>query len=164
MAVINTLDLNRIIPSDVFGWEVNTDVGYGREGSNLTLATGKVARVGTVAVLDYVAKTSRLATVADFADLATAEALEFGVFVGKDLPTDGTNFNTLEATADEQDGAPFVTFITRGDGRGVLRKGYLDFDGTAYYDLPEANQKVAEAVFTTKNRFKVLEQQKPVLA
>lgn len=163
MAVITNLDLNQIVPSDVFGWEVNTDVGYGRENVNLTLASGKVARVGTVVVVDYVAKTARLATATDVVDLATAEALDLAVFVGKDLPTNGTNFDRLSATAAEQEGTPFVTVITRGDGRGVLRKGYLDFDGTAYYDLGAAAQKAVEAVFTTKNRFKVLEQQKPDL-
>ena len=49
--------------------------------------------------------------------------------------------------------------ITRGDGRGVLKKGYLDFAGTAFYDLDASAQTALFAKFTTENRFKVLDQQ-----
>ena len=49
--------------------------------------------------------------------------------------------------------------ITRGDGRGVLKKGYLDLAGTQFYALPDDVQAALVAKFTTENRFKVLDQQ-----
>ena len=56
MAVINGVLNNQIVPSDVFGYEVNTDVGYGREVFTITVAPADVVRVGTVLEVDYVAK------------------------------------------------------------------------------------------------------------
>ena len=156
MAVITNLFNDTVKPSDVFGYEVNTDVGYGRETFKITV-TDKV-RVGTVLELDYAAKT---ATVVDGSALAGAtevEALgELGVFVGRDLPTNPTtaqDFNNLTMTATGNGVA-----IVKGDGRGVLKKGYLDLGGTAFYKLSEEAQKALAAKFTTENRFKVIDQQ-----
>ena len=156
MAVITNLFNDTVKPSDVFGYEVNTDVGYGRETFKITV-TDKV-RVGTVLELDYVAKT---ATVVDGSALAGAtevEALgELGVFVGRDLPTNPTSaqdFDNLTMTATGKGVA-----IVKGDGRGVLKKGYLDLGGTAFYKLSEEAQKALSAKFTTENRFKVIDQQ-----
>ena len=60
---------------------VNTDEGYGRESFQITLTAGQTVRVGTVLVLDYLAKTATLATAP--ADALAVTALgELGVFVG----------------------------------------------------------------------------------
>ena len=55
MAVLN-LNVDPIVPSDVFGWEVNTDVGYGRE--TFTITTAAKIEVGQVLVANYAAKTA----------------------------------------------------------------------------------------------------------
>ena len=148
MAVITNLFNDTVKPSDVFGYEVNTDVGYGRETFEITV-TDKV-RVGTVLELDYVAKTATGTT--------EVKALgELGVFVGRDLPTNPTtaqDFDNLTMTATGNGVA-----IVKGDGRGVLKKGYLDLGGTAFYKLSEEAQKALSAKFTTENRFKVIDQQ-----
>lgn len=156
MAVITNLFNDTVKPSDVFGYEVNTDVGYGRETFEITV-TDKV-RVGTVLELDYATNT---ATVVDGSALTGAtevEALgELGVFVGRDLPTNpatAQDFDNLTMTATGNGVA-----IVKGDGRGVLKKGYLDLGGTAFYKLSEEAQKALSAKFTTENRFKVIDQQ-----
>ena len=156
MAVINGVLNTQIVPSDVFGYEVNTDVGYGREVFTITVSPATVVRVGTVLEVDYVAKTAT--PVEAPADAAGVDALgDLAVFVGRDTPTNPAtkqDFDSLSMTADGEGVA-----ITRGDGRGVLKKGYLDFAGTAFYDLAEAAQTALFAKFTTENRFKVLDQQ-----
>ena len=156
MAVITTFNNTQVVPSDVFGWEVNTDVGYGRESFDITISPATVVRVGTILEVDYAAKTAK--AIAAPADAAAVEALgELAVFVGRDLPTNPStaqDFDSLSMTADGVGVA-----ITRGDGRGVLKKGYLDFSGTAFYDLSASAQTALFAKFTTENRFKVLDQQ-----
>lgn len=160
MAVITTFNNTEVVPSDVFGWEVNTDVGYGRESFDITIpksATPDYAiRVGTILEVDYAAKTATPLTVP--ADAAAVEALgELAVFVGRDLPTNpatSQDFDSLSMTADG-----VGVCITRGDGRGVLKKGYLDVSDTQFYKLPADVQQALQAKFTTENRFKVLDQQ-----
>lgn len=156
MAVINGVLNTQIVPSDVFGYEVNTDVGYGREVFTITVAPADVVRVGTVLEVDYVAKTAK--AVKAPTSKAEVDALgELAVFVGRDTPTNPAtlqDFDRLSMTANGEGVA-----IVRGDGRGVLKKGYLDFAGTAFYDLAEAAQTALFAKFTTENRFKVLDQQ-----
>lgn len=161
MGILN-LDIDRVKPSDVFGYEVNTDEGYGRDSYALTLATGKQARVGTILVVDQEEKTATL--LAAPADAAAVEALgDLVVFVGKDLPPNGSNFDRLLASQ-AGDGSPVkVTAIIRGDGRGTLKKGYLDLDGTPFYSLPADVQKALSAKLTKENRFKMVEQQVPEL-
>ena len=153
MAEITNLTPTIIKPSDVFGYEVNTDVGYGRETFNITGATtAKPVRVGTVFVVDYATMT---ATPADGATVTTTSQL--GVFVGRDLPTNPTtsqDFARLTQTADGKG-----VLIVKGDGRGILKRGYLDFAGTQYYALTETQRKTIDTAFTTLNRFKMVDQQ-----
>lgn len=155
MAVINNLNVSPVVPSDVFGWEVNTDVGYGRETFALTIGSVPLVRVGTVLQVNYATKTAT--PVAAPADAAAVDALtDLVVFVGRDTPVNpatAQDFDRLTATANGN-----VVGIIRGDGRGTLYKKYLDFSGTAFYSLPAAVQAALVAKFTTENRFKVLDQ------
>ena len=152
MAVLN-LNLDSVVPSDVFGWEVNTDVGYGRE--SFTITTTEKIGVGEVLVADYAAKTA--VRVGALADAAAVAALgDLVIFVGCDLPNNpatAQDFDRLTMTA-----TGVGTAITRGDGRGTLYKKYLKFGDVAFYDLPADVQAALVAKFTTENRFKVLDQ------
>ena len=155
MAVITgLLNTEQVVPSDVFGWEVNTDVGYGRETFAITVGDG--VRVGTILEVDYAAKTAT--PLAAPADAAAVDALgELAVFVGRDLPVNPSTLQDFERLSMTEDGDGVA--ITRGDGRGVLKKGYLDLAGTQFYALPDDVQAALVAKFTTENRFKVLDQQ-----
>ena len=152
MADLN-LNLEAVVPSDVFGWEVNTDVGYGRE--TFTITTTKKIGVGEVLEVNYAAKTAT--RVGALADAAAVAALgDLAVFVGRDLPNN-------PATAQDFDRLTMATTgegvaITRGDGRSTLYKKYLKLGDVAFYDLPAAVQAALVAKFTTENRFKVLDQ------
>ena len=151
MAVLN-LNLEAVVPSDVFGWEVNTDVGYGRE--SFTIITAVKIGVGEVLEVDYAAKTA--IRVGALADAAAVTALgDLAVFVGRDLPNNPAtqDFDRLTLT-DTGEGVA----ITRGDGRGTLYKKYLKLGDVAFYDLPADVQAALVAKFTTENRFKVLDQ------
>ena len=154
MAVINGVLNTAIKPSDVFGYEVNTDVGYGRETFQITVSAP--IRVGTILEVDYAEKTAT--PIVAPADASEVDALgDLAVFVGKDVPTNpatAEDFDNLSLSATGKGVA-----IVKGDGRGVLKKGYLDAGGTAFYKLAEDAQKALEAKFTTENRFKVLDQQ-----
>lgn len=155
MAVITNLFTSPVVPSDVFGYEVNTDVGYGRETFNITIASGTV-RVGTILVVDYAAGTAT--PLAAPADAAAVEALgDLAVWVGRDLPTNpatAQDFDRLTQTATGKGVA-----IVKGDGRGILKKGYLDVAGTQYYALPADVQAALDEKLTKENRFKMVEQQ-----
>lgn len=155
MAVITgLLNTEQVVPSDVFGWEVNTDVGYGRESFTITVGDG--VRVGTILEVDYAAKTAT--PLAAPADVLTVDGLgELAVFVGRDLPVNPSTLQDFERLTMTTDGEGVA--ITRGDGRGVLKKGYLDLAGTQFYALPADVQAALVAKFTTENRFKVLDQQ-----
>ena len=156
MAVINGVLNTQIVPSDVFGYEVNTDVGYGREVFTITVSPATVVRVGTVLEVDYVAKTAK--AVKAPTTKAEVDALKnLAVFVGRDTPTNPATLQDFDRLSMTANGVGVA--ITRGDGRGVLKKGYLDFAGTAFYDLAEVAQTALFAKFTTENRFKVLDQQ-----
>ena len=152
MAVLN-LNLEAVVPSDVFGWEVNTDVGYGRE--SFTITTTKKIGVGEVLVVNYAAKTAT--RVGALADAAAVAALgDLAVFVGRDLPNNpatAQDFDRLTLAATGEGVA-----ITRGDGRGTLYKKYLKLGDVAFYDLPADVQAALVAKFTKENRFKVLDQ------
>ena len=152
MAVHN-LNKTPVVPSDVFGWEVNTDVGYGRE--TFTITTARAIAVGEVLVADHAAKTA--VRVGALADAAAVAALgDLVIFVGRDLtnnPATAQDFDRLTMTTT---GAGVA--ITRGDGRGTLYKKHLMFGGEAFYDLPADVQAALVAKFTTENRFKVLDQ------
>lgn len=152
MAVFN-LNKSPVVPSDVFGWEVNTDVGYGRE--TFTITTAAPIAVGEVLVANYAAKTA--VRVGALADASAVDALgDLVIFVGRDLPNNpatAQDFDRLTMTATGEGVA-----ITRGDGRGTLYKKHLMFGGVAFYDLPAVVQAALVAKFTTENRFKVLDQ------
>ena len=152
MAVLN-LNLEAVVPSDVFGWEVNTDVGYGRE--SFTITTAVKIGVGEVLVVDYAAKTAT--RVGALADAAAVAALgDLAVFVGRDIPNNpvtAQDFDRLTLAATGEGVA-----ITRGDGRGTLYKKHLKLGDVAFYDLPADVQAALVAKFTTENRFKVLDQ------
>lgn len=156
MAVINGVLNTQIVPSDVFGYEVNTDVGYGREVFTITVSPATVVRVGTVLEVDYVAKTAK-AVKAPTTKVEVDALKNLAVFVGRDTPTNPATLQDFDRLSMTANGVGVA--ITRGDGRGVLKKGYLDFAGTAFYDLAEAAQTALFAKFTTENRFKVLDQQ-----
>ena len=153
MAVLN-LNNYSVVPSDVFGWEVNTDVGYGRE--TFTITTTKKIGVGEVLVVNYADKTAT--RVGALADAAAVVALgDLAVFVGRDLPNNpatAQDFDRLTQTADGKG-----VLIVKGDGRGILKRGYLDFNGKQYYSLTEQQRKTIDTAFTTLNRFKMVDQQ-----
>ena len=132
MAVLN-LNNYSVVPSDVFGWEVNTDVGYGRETFTITVPSSKVVRVGTVLEVDYAAMT---ATVVDApaAALNVESLKDLAVFVGRDLPTNPATAQDFDRLTMNKTGKGVA--IVKGDGRGILKKGYLDFNGTQFYKLP----------------------------
>ena len=163
MAVLN-LNLEAVVPSDVFGWEVNTDVGYGRE--SFTITTTKKIGVGEVLVVNYAAKTAT--RVGALANAAAVAALgDLAVFVGRDLPNIpafvGRDLPNIPATAQDFDRLTLAATgkgvaITRGDGRGTLYKKYLKLGDVAFYNLPADVQAALVAKFTTENRFKVLDQ------
>ena len=152
MAVLN-LNLDSVVPSDVFGWEVNTDVGYGRE--SFTITTAEKIGVGEVLVANYAAKTAT--RVGALADAAAVTALgDLVIFVGRDLPNNpatAQDFDRLTMTA-----TGVGVAITRGDGRGTLYKKHLKFGDKFFYELPADVQAALVAKFTTENRFKVLDQ------
>ena len=56
MAIFN-MTTPQVVPSDVFGYEVNTDVGYGRETFTIDVGATPV-RVGSVFVVDYATMTA----------------------------------------------------------------------------------------------------------
>ena len=153
MAEITNLNPTIIKPSDVFGHELNTDVGYARETFNITGATvAKPVRVGTVLVVDYATMT---ATPADGATVTATS--ELGVFVGHDLPTNPATYYDFANLVMVADGDGVL--IVKGDGRGILKRGYLDFAGKQYYSLTEQQRKTIDTAFTTLNRFKMVDQQ-----
>ena len=156
MAVINGVLNTQIVPSDVFGYEVNTDVGYGREVFTITVSPATVVRVGTVLEVDYVAKTAK-AVKAPTTKVEVDALKNLAVFVGRDTPTNPATLQDFDRLSMTANGVGVA--ITRGDGRGVLKKGYLDFAGTAFYKLGAEAQTALFAKFTTENRFKVLDQQ-----
>lgn len=152
MAVLN-LNQYPIVPSDVFGWEVNTDVGYGRE--SFTITTAAKITVGEVLVANYAAKTA--VRVGALADAAAVTALgDLVIFVGRDLTNNPATYQDFDRLTMDVTGVGVG--ITRGDGRGTLYKKHLMFGGVAFYDLAADVQAALVAKFTTENRFKVLDQ------
>ena len=151
MAVLN-LNLEAVVPSDVFGWEVNTDVGYGRETFTITTAA---IEVGQVLVANYAAKTA--VRVGALANAAAVAALgDLVIFVGRDLPNNPAEYQDFDRLTMTTTGEGVA--ITRGDGRGTLYKKHLKFGDVAFYDLPTDVKAALVAKFTKENRFKVLDQ------
>lgn len=155
MAVITNLFNTPVIPSDVFGYEVNTDVGYGRETFTITVASG-VVRVGTILEVDYAAGTAT--PIAAPANAAAVTALgDLAVFVGRDLPTNPATAQDFDRLTQTVTGKGVA--IVKGDGRGILKKGNLVAGTTQYYQLPADVIAALDAKFTKENRFKMVEQQ-----
>ena len=153
MAVFNLNLDSVVVPSDVFGWEVNTDVGYGRE--SFTITTAEKIGVGEVLVADYADKTAT--RVGALVDASAVDALgDLVIFVGRDLPNNPSTAQDFDRLTMDEDGVGVA--ITRGDGRGTLYKKYLKFGDEFFYDLPADVQSALVAKFTTENRFKVLDQ------
>lgn len=153
MAVLNLNLDSVVVPSDVFGWEVNTDVGYGRE--SFTITTAEKIGVGEVLVADYADKTA--VRVGALADATAVDALgDLVIFVGRDLTNNPSTAQDFDRLTMDEDGVGVA--ITRGDGRGTLYKKYLKFGDEFFYDLPADVQSALVAKFTTENRFKVLDQ------
>ena len=156
MAEITNLTPTIIKPSDVLAYEVNTDIGYGRETFNITGATtAKPVRVGTILVVDYLANTATPLKQTDIATLADTATL--GVFLGRDLPTNPSTYHDYDRFTQVANGDGVA--IVKGDGRSGLKKGYLDINGVQYYKLTATEQAKLAKVFTTVNRFKMVEQQ-----
>jgi hypothetical protein len=156
MAVITNLTEIRIFPSDVYGYEANTDLGYARESFEITIPADAVVRVGTILELNYADMTATM--VAAPADVAAVDALgDIGFFVGRDLPTNPSVSQDYENLTMTETGVGVA--IVKGDGRSILKKGYLDLAGTQFYALPADVQMALKAKFTTENRFKVIDQQ-----
>ena len=152
MAVLN-LNVDSIVPSDVFGLEVNTDVGYGRE--TFTITTAAKIEVGQVLVANYAAKTAvRVGALANAA--AVASLGDLVIFVGRDLPNNPAVYQDFDRLTMTTTGEGVA--ITRGDGRGTLYKKHLKFGDVAFYDLPADVKAALVAKFTKENRFKVLDQ------
>ena len=153
MAVLNLNLDSVVVPSDVFGWEVNTDVGYGRE--SFTITTAQKIGVGEVLVANYATKTA--VRVGTLANASAVNALgDLVIFVGRDItnnPATAQDFDRLTMTT-----TGVGVAITRGDGRGTLYKKHLMFGGVTFYNLPADVQAALVAKFTKENRFKVLDQ------
>lgn len=153
MAVLNLNLDSVVVPSDVFGWEVNTDVGYGRESFTIT-PRAKIG-VGAVLVANYATKTA--VSPPPLSNATDVDALgDLVIFVGRDLPNNPATAQDFDRLTMDEDGVGVA--ITRGDGRGTLYKKYLKFGGVAFYDLPADVQSALVAKLTTENRFKVLDQ------
>lgn len=155
MAVITTLNVYPIVPSDVFGFEVNTDVGYGRETFTLDIGALEKIEVGTVLEVNYAAKTATVVAAPADANAVTALG-DLAIFVGRDTPTNPATAQDFDRLAAYANGK--VVCITRGDGRGTLYKKYLNFSGTKFYSLSTAAKAALVEKFTKENRFKVLDQ------
>lgn len=148
-----------VIPSDVFGTEPTTFVGYARESFTLTLTAGQVAKVGSILKLDYANKTATLA--AKPADAAAVTALgDIGIFLARDIGTSGLNSaDAFDNFTAKKVGTQKVVAIVKGDGSGAVGKRYLTFaDGTGFYTLAPAAANALEAKLTKENRFKVQDQ------
>ena len=151
MAVLN-LNVDPIVPSDVFGYEPITDLGYARE--TFTITTAAIG-VGQVLVANYADKTA--VRVGALADAAAVAALgDLVIFVGRDLTNNPAVYQDFERLTMTTTGEGVA--ITRGDGRGTLYKKHLKFGDVAFYDLPTDVKAALVAKFTKENRFKVLDQ------
>lgn len=156
---IYNFQAEEVKPSDVFGREADTDVGYARESFTITVGADATVRVGTLLAVDYVAKTATV-----IASGATADSLadtDIGVFVGRDLPTNPITAQDFSRLTLTETGVGVA--IVKGDGSGVIGLNYVDVGGTLFYDVAEDLQKALVAKLTKENRFKCLDGVKPTL-
>ena len=130
MAVLN-LNVDPIVPSDVFGYEPITDLGYARE--TFTITTAAKIEVGQVLVANYAAKTAvRVGALANAA--AVASLGDLVIFVGRDLTNNPAVYQDFDRLAMTTTGAGVA--ITRGDGRGTPYKKHPKAGDVALYDRP----------------------------
>ena len=155
-----------IIPTDVFGAEPSTDAGYAREVVTLTLEDGDTVNVGRLLVIDSVEKTATFAVAADASD----PLKRLGIFLARDLKTNGTGHRSYLEASFARDGATLdVVVIDRGDGSGQVAEGYLHFDNITekagfFHNQTAEVQKALRAKLKLENRFKLQRQTKPLLA
>lgn len=147
----STANYDPVIPSDVFQSEPNTDIGYARMSVVLTGTNGKTARVGTLVIVDTVAKTATFP--ADAAALLATTAT-IGIYYGRDIPVNGSNFNRFSSTFVTGSLTDKVVVIYRGDGSAGI--------GTAYLELPAGTTTTQRTQILDKlnmvNRFKIIKQ------
>lgn len=149
--VTTTANYDPVIPSDVFQSEPNTDIGYARMSVVLTGTNGQTARLGTLVVVDTAAKTATFPT--DAAALL-ADTADIGIYYGKDLPTNGTDFNRFSSNFVTGHLTEKVVVIYRGDGSAGI--------GTAYLEMPAGTTTDQRTQILDKlnmvNRFKIIKQ------
>ncbi len=170
MAVFQEQDA-LIIPTDVFGAEPSTDAGYAREVVTLTLASGDTVNVGRLLVIDDVEKTARFAVAADvFATDAVVTTTRLGIFLGRDLNTNGAGHRSyLEASFAEDGEELDVVVIDRGYGSGQVAEGYLHLGeatvpASFFHNQSADVQKAIRTKLKLENGFKMQRQVKPLLA
>ena len=170
MAVFQEQDA-LIIPTDVFGAEPSTDAGYAREVVTLTLASGDTVNVGRLLVIDDVEKTARFAVAADvFATDAVVTTTRLGIFLGRDLNTNGAGHRSYLEASFAEDGAELdVVVIDRGYGSGQVAEGYLHLgeatEPASFFHNQTADvQKALRTKLKLENGFKMQRQVKPLLA
>lgn len=170
MAVFQEQD-TLIIPTDVFGAEPSTDAGYAREVVTLTLASGDTVNVGRLVVIDDVEKTARFAVAADIE--ATGEVVtttRLGIFLGRDLNTNGAGHRSYLEASFAEDGAELdVVVIDRGYGSGQVAEGYLhlgeaSLPASFFHNQTADVQKAIRTKLKLENGFKMQRQVKPLLA
>ena len=170
MAVFQEQDA-LIIPTDVFGAEPSTDAGYAREVVALTLASGDTVNVGRLVVIDDVEKTARFAVAADIE--ATGEVVtttRLGIFLGRDLNTNGAGHRSYLEASFAEDGAELdVVVIDRGSGSGQVAEGYLHLGEASvpasfFHNQTTDVQKALRTKLKLENGFKMQRQVKPLLA
>jgi len=170
MAVFQEQDA-LIIPTDVFGAEPSTDAGYAREVVTLTLASGDTVNVGRLLVIDDVEKTARFAVAADIeaaGEVVTTTRL--GIFLGRDLNTNGAGHRSYLEASFAEDGAELdVVVIDRGYGSGQVAEGYLHLGeatvpASFFHNQTADVQKALRTKLKLENGFKMQRQVKPLLA
>lgn len=170
MAVFQEQDA-LIIPTDVFGAEPSTDAGYAREVVTLTLASGDTVNVGRLLVIDDVEKTARFAVAADIeATGAVVTTTRLGIFLGRDLNTNGAGHRSYLEASFAEDGAELdVVVIDRGYGSGQVAEGYLHLGEASvpasfFHNQTTDVQKALRTKLKLENGFKMQRQVKPLLA
>lgn len=170
MAVFQEQDA-LIIPTDVFGAEPSTDAGYAREVVTLTLASGDTVNVGRLLVIDDVEKTARFAVAADIeATGAVVTTTRLGIFLGRDLNTNGAGHRSYLEASFAEDGAELdVVVIDRGYGSGQVAEGYLhlgeaSLPASFFHNQTADVQKALRTKLKLENGFKMQRQVKPLLA
>lgn len=148
-----------VVPSDVFADEPTVHAGYARASVELTFTADQSARVGTIVEYDPVAMTAVLSETG----IPEVETNKIGIFFGRDVRVDAGHFERLYASEEIDGETVKVVVITRGDGSGQVSPSFLDFAGTDFYTLTEAQQDAFRAHLEQEMRMKFVKQQKRVV-